>query len=427
MALNHKRHLTMSRKELNQVPVLSQLKAGQIRQKEAAKKLRLSIRQVQRKLARYRQYGARGLIHRARGKPGNHCLSSQLKAQALSLVKKHYPDFGPTFAAEKLAEEHRLKIHHETLRLLMVEKGLWTIHGGPITAHIWRERKDCFGEMIQLDGSPHDWFEGRGPKCTLLAFIDDATSSLMWLQFVEEEATVSMMEATQAYLLAYGRPLSFYADRGKCFKVNIHNEEEDKFTQFQRALSELDIELIHARSPQAKGRVERLFGTLQDRLVKELRLAGIRDIAQANAFLRDVYLEKHNQKFAVAPKKEANLHRCSKGYDFRRIFCLKEERKVKNDFTVQYKKQWFQLQPKQPTTVSPGTIVTVEESLQREITLSLRKCVLKHTAITKEQRERERLAQLKPITEEMIKPRVPWIPPANHPWRMKQKATFLNC
>ena len=414
----------MSKKELSQIPVFSQLKKGEIKQKEAAKKLRLSIRQVQRKLIVYCKRGAKGLVHKSRGKPSNHCLPTKFKTETLSLIKEHYPDFGPTFAAEKLEEIHKVTINHETLRLLMIKNGLWTINGGPITAHIWRERKDCLGEMVQLDGSPHDWFEGRGPKCTLIAFIDDATSNILWLQFAKEEATVDMMLATQEYLIKHGRPISIYADRGKCFKVNLNNEEGDKMTQYHRALSELDIELIHARSPQAKGRVERLFGTLQDRLVKELRLAKINDMETANKFLRDTYLEKHNKRFAVVAKKEANLHRSLRGYELNRIFCLKEERKVKNDLTIQYKNQWFQISPKQPTIVNPGTIVTVEEGLRGEITISLRKCVLKHTSISKEQREREKQIQQKPVE---IKPRVQWIPPQTHPWRMKQKATFLNC
>lgn len=421
----YKQNITMTRKELSQTTVFTDLKHQRIRQKEAAKKLNLSVRQVQRKLKRYLKQGALGLAHRGRGQRGNRSLPKALKNKAISLMKKYYPDFGPTLACEKLWENHALKINKETLRLTLIEKGLWRNGHGALTVHVWRERRDCRGELVQLDGSPHDWFEGRAPKCTLLAFIDDASSELLWLEFAHEETTVALMRATETYLQEAGRPLSFYTDRGKVFKVNIHNEENDRFTQYQRALSELDIELIHARSPQAKGRVERLFGTLQDRLVKELRLKKISDMVTANTFLRDVYRQKHNQKFTVTPKQGADLHRSLQGYDLKRIFCLKEERKVRNDFTVQYKKQWLQLDPKQMVMLTPQTVITVEESLSGELLLSLRGKALKHTIITDEQR-----AKRKEEKNQLIQPkpqRVPWIPPANHPWRQRQKATFLNC
>lgn len=399
----------MSKRELAQISVFAQLKKYAIPQQDAAKKLRLSIRQVRRKLRAYRAQGLRSLAHQLRGRPSNHQIDQQKKDGALHLIWTRYPDFGPTFASEKLAENHHLAIHHETLRRAMIAEGLWRPHQGPVTVHVWRERKACRGEMTQADGSLHRWFEDRAPACTLLAFIDDATSELLWLEFVEGESTAALMRATWHYLEHEGRPLSLYVDRGGVFRVHIHNEEQDKLTQYARALKELDIELIHARSPQAKGRVERVFGTLQDRLVKELRLLGISTIAEANRFVWEVYLPKHNVKFTVAPKRPADLHRSLRGYDLRRIFCVREGRTVRNDLTIQYKRRLFQVSPQQPTIVTPGTVITVAEALDGAVALSLRSCALQFTEIA----ERPQT----PEAPRAPQPRVPWKPPADHPWR----------
>lgn len=401
----------MSKRELAQVSVFAQLKQYAIPQQDAAKKLRLSIRQVRRKLRAYQAQGPRSLVHQLRGRPSNQRIDQQKKDGALQLIRTRYPDFGPTFAAEKLAENHHLAIHHETLRRAMIAEGLWHPHQGPVTVHVWRERKACRGEMTQADGSLHRWFEDRAPATTLLAFIDDATSELLWLEFVDGESTAALMTATWHALEHEGRPLSLYVDRGGVFRVNIHNAEQDKLTQYARALQELDIELIHARSPQAKGRVERVFGTLQDRLVKELRLAGISTAAEANRFVREVYLPTHNTKFAVAPKRPADLHRSLRGYDLRGIFCVREERTVRNDLTIQYNRRLFQVSPRQPTIVTPGTVITVAEALDGAVALSLRSCVLRFTEIA----ERPQT----PEAPRAPQPRVPWKPPANHPWRRR--------
>lgn len=401
--------IPMSRKELSHVSVFAQLAKRAIAQADAAKKLHLSVRQVQRKLRAYRKRGPRSLVHRLRGRPSNHRLPAGLKDRALTLIRDHYPDFGPTFAAEKLAECHGLTIHHETLRLLLIERGLWRPHQGPVTAHVWRERKACRGEMVQTDGSLHHWFEDRAPACTLLAFIDDATSELLWLEFVQGESTAALMMATWRYLERAGRPVSLYVDRGGVFRVNIHNEEQDKLTQYARALNELDIDLIHARSPQAKGRVERVFGTLQDRLVKELRLAGISTIEEADRFVREVYLERHNAKFTVAPKRPADLHRPLTGYALSRIFCTREERTVRNDFTLKYRKRLFQLDPRQPTLLRPGDDVTVSEGLDGAIAVGIRQVALRFQEIAER--------PLPPVRARVSSPRVPWKPPADHPWR----------
>jgi hypothetical protein len=404
----------MSKKELNQVSIFENLKDKKIKQNEGAKILGLSIRQVKRKIKAYRKFGAISLIHKSRGKPSNHRLDDDLVGKALNLVRQKYPDFGPKFAAEKLSEIDKVIINSETLRLQMIKEGLWEPKVKKVNRHHFRERKECFGEMIQADGSDHRWFEDRAPACTLLGFIDDATSRIVNLKFTDGESTANLMRTTKDYFEDYGRPASLYVDRGGVYKVNIHNEEEEKITQYKRALDEIDVKLIWARSPQAKGRVERLFETLQDRLVKELRLRGISDIKSANEFLKTEYIDKHNAQFAVPPKSEANLHRPIKGYNLEQIFCLKEERSINNDMTVRYKNNWFQLEEKQPTLIFPRNKIEIWENLNGEISFHIRECQLNI-----------RKLEAKPIkikeTKE-VKPKTAWTPPANHPWRNYQKS-----
>lgn len=401
--------LNMSKKETEQISIFDKLAAREIKQKQASKQLGIGIRQVKRKLKEYRRLGAISLIHKGRGATGNHTLDPALKSEALSLVSNLYPDFGPTFASEKLEEIHQVKIHPETLRILMSDDGIWKVKHQKVETHFWRERKETIGEMVQLDGSDHDWFEGRAERCTLLAFIDDATSRILHLEFANSESTNSLMNATKKYLLKHGRPVTLYSDRGSVYKVNLNNEDKEKLTQYGRSLNELDIELIHARSPQAKGRVERLFGTLQDRLVKEMRLRGISSQKEANKFLEEEYMAIHNAKFSVKAKEDGNLHRSIDGYTFDDIFCLKEERKINNDMTVQYKNRWFQIEKDQPTIVRPKETVEVWEKMDGTITIVLRKTKLNHTALLK-----------KPTKQVLLKERIektPWIPPKDHPWR----------
>ena len=411
----------MSRKEVDQITVFEQLKAGTLKQSRAGELLGLSRRQVIRKLARYRQEGVASLIHKERGKPSHNQFNPLLKEHILGLVEQLYSDFRPTLASEKLSELHGVTIGHETLRLAMITAGLWKPKTRKVNPHVWRDRKTCFGEMVQLDGSSHAWFEDRGLKCTLLAFIDDATSQILWLEFCDGETTMNLLRATAAYLQTHGRPISLYADCGGVFKVNIHNQDEDKKTQYERAIDELEIGFIHARSPQAKGRVERLFGTLQDRLVKELRLATISTIEDANRFIHDVYLLKHNAKFAVEAKESHNVHRLLDGFNLDQILVTKEERKVNPDFTVQYKTRWFQLEKKQPTLVFPKNEIMVSEHWTGHITLSLRTAQLNWHEIAKRP---ERIPEEKLQSQE---PKLPWIPPANHPWRQyKPKCDILT-
>ena len=412
--------VTLSKQELEQIQVFEDLKEKKMKQGAAAKKLDLSVRQVKRKLKEYRRAGPSSLAHGLRGRPSNNQLTPGLKDQAVSLVEERYPDFGPTLAAEKLAELHDLTIHPETLRLAMSQAGLWRPKHQRTNVHVWRERKAYVGELVQGDGSPHAWFEDRAPKCTLLAFIDDATSRILWLEFAPSESTDSLMRATWHYLEACGRPLTFYFDRGSVYKVNLGLDDE-RTTQYARALTELDIRLIHARSPQAKGRVERLFETLQDRLVKELRLAGISTIAGANLFIREVYIPAHNAKFAVAPKEVTDLHCSLDGYNLHQILCLKTPRLLTADFTLRFRNRWLQLERKQPTIIHPKDTLIVYEHLNKELTVWIRTTKLSWRDIPKP------TASPKPTSTFVPPKSKAHTPPANHPWRqfqIKPKVTF---
>ena len=279
--------LAMSRKELDRVQVLGKVNERRLTQARAAVMLKLSVRQVKRLCARLREHGPLGMAHELRGRPSNHQLDPALLEAALSAL--HDPlweGFGPTFARDKLRELCGVTLGVETLRQLMTQVGLWQPWGGRMRHRSWRERRECVGMLVQLDGSTHDWFEGRGPKCVLIIYIDDASSRILYGEFVQVEDTMTLLRTTRSYLKRHGRPLAFYVDRDSIYKTN-HDQSQDEMpmTQFTRAMAELGIEVIAANSPQAKGRVERGFHTHQDRLVKELRLRGITRIEAANRYL----------------------------------------------------------------------------------------------------------------------------------------------
>lgn len=301
--------LQMSGKEIDRLAIIQRLEARELSQLEAAKELSLDPRQVRRLQRNYRVHGAAGLISKRRGRSSNNQLSIECKTQAIDLLKKHYPDFNPAFAHEKLTEVHGLKLSVESVRQLMLSEALWKgKKRKAVVIHQMRSRRCALGEMVQIDGSHHDWFEGRRDKCCLLVFVDDATSRIMHLRFEEQETSDGYCKATQSYLLEHGRPLSFYSDKYGVFRVN-HTEalKSTGETQFGRALRELGIKLLCANSPQAKGRVERLNGTLQNRLVKELRLRNISDIATANQYLPE-FIKDYNERFAVAPQNPIDAH-----------------------------------------------------------------------------------------------------------------------
>ena len=292
---------------------------------------------------------------RGRGEPGfetarsaeQQSFAPEMRTLALSLVRERYADFGPTLAAEKLAELHGCAISRETLRVWMIAAGLWVDRRHRLPSpHQPRRRRDCLGELVQIDGSEHAWFEDRAEKCTLLAFVDDATSRLMHLRFVASESTFDYFRATRSYLEAHGKPVAFYSDKHSIFRVNAKDAAGgDGATQFGRALTELNIDILCANSPQAKGRVERAFGTLQDRLVKELRLAGISTVEAANTWLPG-FIEDYNKRFGRAPANAKDLHRpLTAADDLDEILAWREERKVTRNLTLRYDRMMLMLDP----------------------------------------------------------------------------------
>ena len=355
--------VVMSVKELRRVHVLHYALEKKITQGQAGEALGLTARHIRRLLPRVEQEGDKGLAHRGRGKPSNRRMPEQVKTKVLGLYARRYADFGPTLAAEKLAERHGITISDETLRLWLREQGVdhFTRRTRPHRA--WRERKPHVGELVQLDGSHHDWFEGRGPRYVLMAYIDDA-SSRVYARFYDYEGTIPAMDSFQRYVRQYGIPLAVYADRHTTYQSPASPTVDEQLagvkptSQFGRALGELGVELIPAHSPQAKGRVERLFHTFQDRVIKKMRLAGMATIDEANRFLES-YLPLYNRRFAVPPAQAVDLQRPRLARrELDRILCLKTTRVLRRDWTVAHHGQLYQVH-----TNVRATHVMVEEQL----------------------------------------------------------------
>src|SRR5712675_265631 len=339
--------LSMSKQEFSRLEVLLRVQSGRLRVTDACALIGVQRRQVFRLLRGLQRDGATSLLSKRRGRPSNHRLPAEVRTLALSIVRERYCDFGPTFAAEKLAEHHGCSVSHETLRGWMIADGLWVDRRHRLASpHQPRPRRDCLGELVQIDGSEHAWFETRGETCTLLAFVDDATSRLMQLRFVASESAFDYFRATRAYLEAHGKPVAFYSDKHGIFRVNAKDPVGgDRITQFGRALAALNIDIICANSPQAKGRVERAFGTLQDRMVKELRLAGVSSIAAANAWLAG-FITAYNSRFGRDPANAKNLHRpLAQADDLDEVLAWREERTVTKNLTLHYDRMMLILDP----------------------------------------------------------------------------------
>lgn len=360
--------LRMSQKEMLRIPVLERLKRGEIGNRHASQMMGLSKRQCQRIKKRFKE-GIAEIRHRGRGACSNRKIPDCEIQKVIKIVKEKYADFGPTLAHEKLKAEGGIGFGVEILRQAMIAAGLWKAKQRKERRnHTTRERRACFGELIQIDGSLHKWFEDRGKMCMLLAYIDDATSSVVYAQFVESESTWAYFEATKNYLRAHGKPLALYTDKHSVFRINASKEGQSATsdsqgdTQFSRALKAVDIEIIYAHSPQAKGRVERLYQTLQDRLVKELRLANISDMEAANAFLPK-YLADHNWRFAKDPKDPVNMHRpLSADENIEQIFLIQEQRHLSKTLTCQYKNKSYQIHhDKANYTLSQAKITVLED------------------------------------------------------------------
>lgn len=410
--------ITLSMKEVERYKVIQKLIEGRLSELEASKMMNLSTRQVRRIKKNVQENGIQGLAHKNRGRISNRKLDSELTAKALSLIKEHYFDFKPTFATEKLAENHNIKVSNETIRNLMINGDLWKPKARKQLKkrHEWRARKENYGEMQQFDGSYHKWFEERGEECCLLLSVDDATGEITHGKFDQNEGIVAVFNFWLEYFEKHGLPISIYLDKFSTYKINHPSavDNKDLKTQFQRASEQTRVKLITAHSPEAKGRVERMNRTLQDRLVKELRLAKISTKEEGNNFL-EKYIPKFNKKFAVVPSQQANLHKkihSELREKLPQIFSIQKTRKVNNDYTIMFENKFYQLERKQPTTVYKKDSVRIEEHLDGEIKINLNGKYLNYIVLP-ERPKKQREIPLVALTNR--KP--DWTPPANHPWR----------
>lgn len=411
--------LEMSEKEIGRLEVLSRVCSGDISQKQGAKLLKLSTRQVRRLHRRYEQDGASGLISGHRGRC-NHQLPPGLKSEALSLISSHYADFGPTLANEYLHERHGIELSVESTRQLMISGGLWQSKSKQQKRiYQQRDRRNQFGELVQMDGSYHDWFEGRGDKCCLLVLIDDATGSLLDLLFCEAETTQNYFQVVKHYIEHHGLPMAFYTDKHGIFRVNIKESTGGTgLTQFGRAMEELGIELIHAHSPQAKGRVEKANRTLQDRLIKAMRLSNISSIKEANAFVPG-FIEHFNQKFAKAPRCEANAHikLQLENSALAHILSIKTLRKLTNNLECSYNNVTYQIEKQTHYHRLQNKQVTLCENYQGDVTIFYENEALPYRIFDKQNRPQvitDDKTLNTTLTQSFKKKRNP---AKNNPWR----------
>lgn len=411
------RLICMTEKELTRYDVINDLIAKKINGLDAAKQLDLTTKQIGRLKDRVNEYGAEGLIHKGRGQDSNRKFNPDIMLNVEKLLLGDYNGFGPTFASEKLLEINKIKIGKETVRNTMVRIGTWEIkprkNGG--FKHVWRARKDNFGEMQQFDGCYHAWF-GDEESCLLLS-VDDATGKITHAVFDINESTKAVFNFWLGYFKKNGLPLSIYLDKFSTYKINHKNAVDNKevLTQFQRAMDQVDVKPITAHSPEAKGRVERMFQTLQDRLVKELKLAGITTVDKANKFL-ETYIPKFNAKFSVIPKRRKNLHKKVGKETLKKlpqILSIQNSRIVNNDYTVMFKTKYFQLDKIQLTTVYKKDEVIVEEHLNGEVKLNLKNKYLNYTVLPERPKKMVNI-KLAALTRQGSGS---YKPPMNHPWR----------
>ena len=424
--------IELSQRERERLKVLHEMERGHLRQREAAGRLRLSARQVRRLLRRVKREGDGGRIHRLRGRPSHRKIAARQQGRILAQVRRRYADFGPTLAAEQLAQQG-LRVSRETLRQWMIAAGLWTPRRQRLRpVHVWRERRAAFGELVMMDSSPFRWLEERGPELQLIAMIDDA-SSRFWARFAEHDSTQENLRTLQGWLRRYGRPQALYTDKNSLFYTSRpaqwaeQLEGQPERTQFGRALQELGIEWIAAHSPQAKGRIERLFGTLQDRLVKQMRLAGVNTLEQANRYLEEVFLPAWEQRFTVAPRQSQDAHRpLGREHRLEQILSVREPRSVANDYTVRWAGQRWAIPRAEVRPGLRGARVEVERRLDgglwvrfRDRYLTLQPCPVAPPLSASP-------SGLRPpglADKAKAKPKRKYIPPPTHPW----KRTLLLC
>lgn len=408
---------TLTPEERERYDIIRACIDGDLTNAEAGARLRLTIRQVRRLKRAVEKDSEQGIVHGSRGRTSNNATDSRVVSAIVAFLKQDkHRDFGPTFAQEQLAKDG-LILSDESVRRIMTRHDLWKprVRRGPGVHRLWRERMGLYGELVQFDGSYHIWFENGEEEC-LLAAIDDATSDVPQAVFDDNEGVPAVFRFWWRYIEEHGRPAAVYLDKFSTYKVNHEHavDNAEMLTQFERAMRELDIKLIKANSPEGKGRIERLFGTLQDRLVKEMRLRNIKSVEDANRFVSEEYLPDHNTRFCVDARHEGDAHRPPTD-ELRKklpaIFSIQSRRNVNNDYTIRFKNQWLQLDATQNTTVYKGDIVTIEERLDGTIHVRLKNTYLDYIELpARPLRTRMRVTALtreKPL----------WKPPANHPWR----------
>jgi hypothetical protein len=407
--------LLMSTRERTRLALMVQVRKRALTLQRAAKLLRLSYRQVKRIWRRYRMEGDRGLVHRLRGQPSTRRIDAARRRQILALRERQYPDFGPTLAAEHLARRG-LVVDHETLRRWLIADGQWQRQRRRQTHRQWRARRAHRGELVQMDGSHHDWFEGRRASAVLMVMIDDATNHTL-ARFYEAEDTPAAMDIFGRWVRARGLPLALYADLDSIYRVNRDPSLEEQLaerpaqTQFGRAMAQLGVEIVAAYSPQAKGRVERRHGLFQDRLVKELRLATLATLEQANDFLEQQFLPEINRRFVVPPAQPADLHRrLPRGLVLAEVLSLEDSRVVAADWTVCWQRRYFQIDKQHAALSLPRRRVIVRQLLSGQLQLVYRGQKLRWTELP----PRVRPA---PAPRVLGQVRRCGIPRADHPWR----------
>ena len=391
---------------------------GDLTNAEAAARLHLKVRQVQKLKRAVEKHGERGVVHGNHSRAPWNATPVNIKNSVVAFLKrKNHRDSAPTFAMEQLIKQKKIALSRETVRAIMAGNNLWKAkkRTGPAIHRQWRERKAMYGELMQFDGSYHRWFEDGEEHC-VLASIDDATSIVTRAVFDDNEGVHAVFRFWSHYVETHGRPVAVYLDKFSTYKINHKSaiDNEELMTQFMRAMRELDIRVINANSPEAKGRIERLFGTLQDRLVKEMRLRSIKNRGSANAYLSDEYLPEHNARFAIDARQEGDAHRELTDELRERlpsIFSVQSERTVTNDFTIRFKNQWFQLAATQQIAVYRGDTVTIEERLDGSIHVRLKDTYLSFLLINKLERA------ARPRVTALTKQKPAWKPPADHPWR----------
>lgn len=405
--------ITLTKRELERLEILRRVMKGELRQKEAGALMKLTDRQVRNLAGKVREKGAAGLAHGNRGKPSPKRLPTALVAKIVALIRERYRDFKPKFAAEKLWRKNRIKVSDEKVRQIMIEAGLWRVHRQRGEVHAWRERKSYYGEMVQTDGSHHAWLEDRGPKLVLMGMIDDARNRF-YGRFYDYEGVYPAMNALEGYVRLYGIPRSLYVDKHSTYKT-VREPSQDEMlngdeaeTQFERAGRELEIEIIHAHSPQAKGRIERVFATLQDRLVKEMRLAGISSLEEANRFL-ETYLPKFNAQFEREAPRPGDLHRpLPKRLRLDEIFCLKGIRTILNGYIVRWMGKRYAIEG--PRRRMLGKPVSILEHFDGRLVMRFEGQDLAFREI----KDRET-----PQASATHRPRLPrYVPPRTHPWKV---------